>query len=287
MIHIGICGALGRMGQEIERCLKEEQNAASKASGENVARNSSDSKSDKSTTRSSKTSRESTAQSGKASDDNTAVLGFAFDKGANLSKLFEKSSVIIDFSAPSATKTLLEFARTSPKPLVIGTTGLDEKTLELIQNASVAMPVFYATNMSLGVAVLNLLAKQAATLLKGFDIEIVEMHHRHKKDAPSGTAMTLAQSVASARNLDLNKVRVSGRNGLIGERGRDEIAVMSLRGGDIVGKHTIGFYENGEFLELSHTATSRATFAKGAITIAKWLVSQNAGYYTMNDFLRI
>ena len=252
MIHIGICGSLGRMGQEIERCLKDEQ-----------------------------------AHSDKASNESAAVLGFAFDKGANLSELFEKSSVIIDFSAPNATKALLEFARTSPKPLVIGTTGLDEKTLELMQSASVAMPVFYATNMSLGVAVLNLLAKQAATILKGFDIEIVEMHHRHKKDAPSGTAMTLAQSVASARNLDLKKVRVSGRDGLVGERTKDEIAVMSLRGGDIVGKHTIGFYENGEFLELSHTATSRATFAKGAITIAKWLVRQNAGYYTMNDFLRI
>ena len=240
MIHIGICGALGRMGKEIELCLK---------------------------------------------DDKEAILGFAFDKGAKLDELFEKSSVIIDFSVPNATKALLEFARTSPKPLVIGTTGLDEKTLELMQNASVAMPVFYATNMSLGVAVLNHLAKQAATLLKGFDIEITEMHHRHKKDAPSGTAMTLAQNVASARNLDLKKVRVSGRDGIIGERKSDEIAVMSLRGGDIVGKHTIGFYENGEFLELSHTATSRATFAKGAITIAKWLCSQEAGYYTMSDFL--
>ena len=147
------------------------------------------------------------------------------------------------------------------------------------------MPVFYATNMSLGVAVLNLLAKQAATILKGFDIELVEMHHRHKKDAPSGTAMTLAQTLAKARNLDLNKVRVSGRDGLIGERKKDEIAVMSLRGGDIVGKHTVGFYENGEFLELSHSATSRATFAKGAVTVAKWLVSQKNGLYSMNDFL--
>lgn len=240
MIHIGICGALGRMGQEIECVLK---------------------------------------------GDCEADLGFAFDKGAELNELFEKSSVIIDFSAPNATKALLEFARTSPKPLVIGTTGLDEKTLELMQNASVAMPVFYATNMSLGIAVLNLLAKQAATLLKGFDIEIVEMHHRHKKDAPSGTAMTLAQNVAKTRNLDLKSVCVSGREGIIGERKSDEIAVMSLRGGDIVGKHTIGFYENGEFLEISHTATSRTTFAKGAVTIAKWLSRQNAGYYTMNDFL--
>ena len=242
MIKIGICGAKGRMGKEIELCLDS---------------------------------------------DKEASLVCGFDKGGDLSELFKKSSVIIDFSAPACTKDLLNFALNSPKPLLIGTTGLDDTANALMNEASKKMPLFYATNMSLGVAVLNQLAKQAATILKGFDIEITEMHHRHKKDAPSGTAMTLAENVAKARNLELSKVRVSGRDGIVGERTRDEIAVMSLRGGDIVGKHTIGFYENGEFLELSHTATSRTTFAKGAITIAKWLVSQKNGYYTMNDFLRI
>lgn len=266
MIKIGICGSLGRMGQEIKQCLESEAHK--------------DTAQDKGGAQ----SKDSTAQS-KASDENAAVLGFAYDKGGDLGELFKNSSVIIDFSALSATKALLDFALNAPKPLVIGTTGLDESTYALIKKASEKMPVFYATNMSLGVAVLNLLAKQAATLLKGFDIELVEMHHRHKKDAPSGTAMTLAQTLAKARNLDLNKVRVSGRDGLVGERKKDEIAVMSLRGGDIVGKHTVGFYENGEFLELSHTATSRATFAKGAVTVAKWLVSQKNGLYSMNDFL--
>lgn len=266
MIKIGICGSLGRMGQEIRQCLESEAHKDT-AQDKSGAQN-----------------KDSTAQS-KASDENVAVLGFAYDKGGDLGELFKNSSVIIDFSALSATKALLDFALNAPKPLVIGTTGLDESTYALIKKASEKMPVFYATNMSLGVAVLNLLAKQAATILKGFDIELVEMHHRHKKDAPSGTAMTLAQTLAKARNLDLNKVRVSGRDGLIGERGKDEIAVMSLRGGDIVGKHTVGFYENGEFLELSHTATSRATFAKGAVTVAKWLVSQKNGLYSMNDFL--
>ena len=266
MIKIGICGSLGRMGQEIKQCLESEAHK--------------DTAQDKGGAQ----SKDSTAQS-KASDENAAVLGFAYDKGGDLGELFKNSSVIIDFSALSATKALLDFALNAPKPLVIGTTGLDESTYALIKKASEKMPVFYATNMSLGVAVLNLLAKQAATILKGFDIELVEMHHRHKKDAPSGTAMTLAQTLAKARNLDLNKVRVSGRDGLVGERKKDEIAVMSLRGGDIVGKHTVGFYENGEFLELSHTATSRATFAKGAVTVAKWLVSQKNGLYSMNDFL--
>lgn len=214
-------------------------------------------------------------------------FGYAFDKGGNLEALFQKSDVIIDFSSPNGTKTLLEYARTSPKALIIGTTGLDEELFSLMQRASETMSIFYASNMSLGIAVLTHLSKLAALMLKDFDIEILEMHHRHKKDAPSGTAMSLARAVAEARNLDLNKVRVSGRDGLIGERSKDEIAVMSLRGGDIVGSHRVGFYENGEFIELHHTATSRATFAKGALKIAAWLVKQEKGFYGINDFLGI
>lgn len=205
--------------------------------------------------------------------------------GSDFKALFENSAVIIDFSSPKGTKSLLEFAANSPKPLVIGTTGLDDATNALMHELSAKMPIFYATNMSLGVALLNRLVFEAASILKGFDIEILEMHHRHKKDAPSGTAMSLAQNAAKARNLELSKVRVSGRDGIVGQRSENEIAVMSLRGGDIVGRHVVGFYEDGEFLELAHTATSRATFAKGAVKIAKWLVSREAGLYAMSDFL--
>lgn len=214
-------------------------------------------------------------------------LACSFDRGGDLQTLFQNCDIIIDFSSPFGTKTLLEYARTSPKALIIGTTGLDEELFSLMQRTSETMSVFYASNMSLGIAVLTHLSKLAATMLKGFDIEIFEMHHRHKKDAPSGTATSLAKAVAEARNLDLNKVRVSGRDGFIGERSKDEIAVMSLRGGDIVGKHSVGFYENGEFIELHHTATSRATFAKGALKIATWLVKQKKGLYGINDFLGI
>jgi 4-hydroxy-tetrahydrodipicolinate reductase len=113
------------------------------------------------------------------------------------------------------------------------------------------------------------------------------MHHRHKKDAPSGTALTLAESAAAGRNLDLDKVRVSGRDGNIGERSSDEIAVMALRGGDIVGRHTVGFYNDGEFIELNHTATSRNTFSKGAIRAAKWLADKEAGLYSIADCLEL
>ena len=209
-----------------------------------------------------------------------------FDKNSsNLEDFFKSSDVVIDFSMPEGTKALLEFAKKNPKPLCIGTTGLSKGELNLMKEISKNMPILYATNMSLGVAVLNKLAFLASKALSGFDAEILEMHHRYKKDAPSGTALTLAENVAIARNLDLHKVRVSGRDGIIGQRSKDEIAVMSLRGGDIVGRHTAGFYGNGEFIELNHTATSRATFANEAIKAAIWLSSQKNGLYDINDCL--
>ncbi len=197
------------------------------------------------------------------------------------------SELIIDFSTPEATQHLLEAALKNPTPLVIGTTGFNVHQMNLLKESSEKMPILYATNMSLGVALLNKLVYMASATLKGFDIEIVEQHHRHKKDAPSGTALTLAESAASARHLNLDDVRVSGRNGIIGERSRDEIAVMALRGGDIVGRHTVGFYNDGEFIELNHTATSRNTFSKGAIRAAKWLQSQSNGLYAISDCLEL
>ena len=139
----------------------------------------------------------------------------------------------------------------------------------------------------MGVALLNSLVETASAKLREFDIEIVEMHHRHKKDAPSGTALTLAESAARGRDLDLDAVRISGRDGNIGARTKDEIAVMALRGGDIVGEHVVGFYNDGEFLRLSHTATSRDTFAKGAIKAAIWLAGQKPGLYKIKDCLGI
>ncbi len=200
--------------------------------------------------------------------------------------LLDNSDVVIDFSLPVGTENLLETALDGhPAALVIGTTGLSAHQFNLMQTASQNMPILYATNMSLGVAVLNKIVYMVSKTLANFDIEIVEQHHRYKKDAPSGTALTLAKSAADARGLDIDKVRVSGRNGEIGERTKDEIAVMALRGGDIVGRHTVGFYNDGEFLELNHTATSRDTFAKGAIRAAKWLVSKENGLYSINDCL--
>lgn len=205
----------------------------------------------------------------------------------DMNVLFDESDVIIDFSAPVATEELLNCVveNGKRKPLVIATTGLSKHQQNLLLEASKLVPILYSTNMSLGVAVLNKLVALASKTLRDFDIEIVEQHHRYKVDSPSGTALTLAEYAANARDLDLNSVRVSGRDGQIGARSKDEIAVMALRGGDIVGRHTVGFYNDGEFLELNHTATARNTFSKGAIKVAKWLVSKEAGLYSINDAL--
>lgn len=205
----------------------------------------------------------------------------------SMKALLEACDVVIDFSAPAATQALCEEALNNPTPLVIATTGFTEHQQNLLTEASKEMPVLYSSNMSAGIALLKQLVEKVASTLTDFDIEIVEQHHRHKVDSPSGTALTLGEFAAKGRGLDLDAVRVSGRDGQIGARTKDEIAVMALRGGDIVGRHTVGFYNDGEFLELNHTATSRETFSKGAIRAAAWLVDQKSGFYTINDCLGI
>ncbi len=199
----------------------------------------------------------------------------------------ENCDVVIDFSAPVATQALLEAALENPTPLVIATTGFNEHQQNLLAEASKEMAVLYSSNMSAGIALLKQLVEQVSATLKDFDIEIVEQHHRHKVDSPSGTALTLGEFAAKGRGLDLDAVRISGRDGQIGARTKDEIAVMALRGGDIVGRHTVGFYNDGEFLELNHTATSRQTFSKGAIRAASWIVGKPSGLYSINDCLGI
>ena len=253
MVKIGIHGASGKMGRMIIECLKNEPNAALSAAY------------------------------------TIEPLDFALPDGVVLTDkfdvLFANCDVVIDFTIKDGAINLLNYARTDPKPLVIGTTGLGEDGASLLKLASAAMPILYATNMSLGVAVLNRLAALASKALHEFDAEIVEQHHRHKKDAPSGTALTLGERVAVARGLNLKDVLVTGRDGMVGARSKDEIAILAVRGGDVVGRHTVGFYNEGEFIELNHTATSRATFAKGAIKAAIWVAGQGSGLYGIDDCL--
>ena len=253
MVKIGIHGASGKMGRMIIECLKNEPGAKLSAAY------------------------------------TIEPLDFALPDGVILTdkfdELFANCDVVIDFTIKEGTINLLNYARTDSKPLVIGTTGLGEDGANLLKLASAAMPILYATNMSLGVAVLNRLAALASKALREFDAEIVEQHHRHKKDAPSGTALTLGERVAAARGLNLKDVLVTGRDGLVGARSKDEIAILAVRGGDVVGRHTVGFYNDGEFIELNHTATSRATFAKGAIKAAIWIAGQQSGLYGIDDCL--
>ncbi len=233
----------------------------------------------------------------KNSDDTLGAVMFEgkqtieFDKDTIITNdaktLLENCEVVIDFSAPIATQKLLEAALEIPKPLVIATTGLNDHQQNLMIEVSKKAPVLYATNMSLGVAILNKLVEMVSAKLKDFDIEIVEQHHRYKVDAPSGTALTLAEHAARARGLNLKDVIVTGRSGHVGARTKDEIGVFAVRGGDVVGRHTVGFYNEGEFLELNHTATSRETFARGALKVSKWLVNQQPSLYSIHDALGI
>lgn len=218
-------------------------------------------------------------------ETNKACLGACFDLGGDLKEFFKNSDVIIDFSQPKGTKELAKYASLNPLPLVVGTTGLDEDTLEMLKELSCKVPVLYSSNMSLGMAVLNRLCEQAAKVLRDFDVELVELHHKHKVDAPSGSAMTLASNIAKARGLELEKVRVSKRDGFVGERKVDEIGVMSLRGGSEAGRHTVGLYSDTEYLELTHNASKRELFASGALKAALWLSKQKKGMYSINDCL--
>jgi 4-hydroxy-tetrahydrodipicolinate reductase len=196
------------------------------------------------------------------------------------------ADVIIDFSSAAATSPLLAACRTAGKPLVLGTTGHDAVQHAAIAEAAREIGVVFAANFSAGVNALFWLTREAARILgPAFDLEIVEMHHRLKKDAPSGTARRLAEILAAARALDYAQDTVHGRHGLIGERGPQEIGIHAIRGGDIVGEHTVLFAGPGERLELTHRASSRETFAAGALRAADWLKGRPAGLYDMEDVL--
>ncbi len=206
---------------------------------------------------------------------------------SNLEEVLAKGDVIIDFTFHTASVNHLKIAKEHNKPVVIGTTGFTPEEMAEIKGMADQVRCVLSPNMSVGVNLLFKLVPQVAKVLgEDYDIEIVEMHHRLKKDAPSGTAMKLAQLVAEAIGRDLEKVGVYGRKGLIGERKKEEIAVLALRGGDVVGEHTVYFAGLGERIEITHRASSRETFARGALRAAKWIVKQERnGIYDMLDVL--
>lgn len=204
----------------------------------------------------------------------------------DLSHVVDHFDVAIDFSAPAATAAHLAQCRKAGKSIVIGTTGLSEEQRAEVYAAAKEIPVVYSGNYSIGVNVtLKLLQMAAATLGDTVDVEIIEAHHRHKVDAPSGTALMMGEAVAAALGRDLNEVGVFARHGHTGARDRQTIGFQSIRGGDIVGDHNVMFLGEGERVEIRHVATNRMNFANGAVRAAIWLANRPAGLYNMQDVL--
>lgn len=196
-----------------------------------------------------------------------------------------EADVVIDFSLPKALPRLFERLEQTPRALVLATTGLDQGLSARLEALGSKLPFVAAPNYSLGVAVLYYLAEKASALLPDFDLEIIEMHHRHKVDAPSGTALGLLDAAARGRGLDGRKHAVYGRQGHTGARTDQEIGVMTLRGGEVIGDHTLLLAGSAERLELTHRANDRALFAHGALRAARFLVGQAPGRYGMPQVL--
>lgn len=194
------------------------------------------------------------------------------------------ADAVIDFSSPEACVAAAREAAERGLPFVSGTTGLGDADFAALREAAGRIPLLHAPNMSVGIQLLLRLVEEAARALgPGFDVEITEAHHRHKKDAPSGTALRLAETVAAALGRDLAEEARYGREGMVGARTAEEIGILALRGGDVVGEHTVHFFGEGERIELTHRASSRAAFATGALRAAKWIVGKAPGLYGMRD----
>ncbi len=206
----------------------------------------------------------------------------------DLSALLDRAEVVVDFSAPEATLDHLRIVAQHKRAMVIGTTGFSASELEELKSLARQVPCVCSPNMSVGVNLIyKVISEMAKTLGDDYDIEVIEAHHRLKKDAPSGTALKIAEVLAKAVSRDLNQVAVYARKGLIGERKKKEIGIQTIRAGDIVGDHTILFGGMGERIEVTHRASSRDTFAIGALRAARWVVRQPPGLYDMMDVLSL
>ena len=258
-IFVGVNGACGRMGQRVIHCLHVEADMKVGAAIESP----------------------NNTQSG---NDIGAVCGLG-NLGVIVSdKLPEKLDVVIDFSLPEATISIVDRCVERKIPIVIATTGNTPEQLAHIEKAAGAIPILKAANLSLVVNLLFKLAKEAGRALKGkdFDVEIIEHHHRFKADSPSGTALRFAEIIEKEMNLTHRRF---GREGIVGERPRHELGLHAIRGGDNVGEHTIIFTTIGETLELVHRSSSRDSYAKGAVAAARFLVGKSPGMYAMADVL--
>ena len=212
--------------------------------------------------------------------------GSIFNRGDDIKRVLKDFDVLIDFTRPEATLDALSICQSAGKAMVIGTTGFSDDALKVIDQASSDIPIVFAPNMSVGVNLtLKLLETTAKVIGTDSNIEIVEAHHRHKVDAPSGTALKMGEVIANALGRDLSECAVYGREGKEGPRDRQTIGFSSIRGGDVVGEHTVTFFMEGERVEITHKASSRMTYANGAVKASQWLTNQPNGLYSMQDVL--
>jgi len=219
-------------------------------------------------------------------DDPAVTVAAEIDHGDDFLTALPGCDAVIDFSHPSLTEGIAKACAQAGKWLVIGTTGHSDAQVAAIREAAKAIPVVFAPNFSVGVNTLFWLTRKAAEILgPDFDLEVVEMHHRLKKDSPSGTAKRLAEILAEVRDLEYNRDVRHGREGIVGERTRTEIGMHAVRGGDVVGDHTVIYANIGERVELTHKASSRDTFARGSVRAVKWAATRPAGLYDMQDVL--
>ncbi|CAH0541270.1 4-hydroxy-tetrahydrodipicolinate reductase [Vibrio marisflavi] len=264
MVRIAIAGAAGRMGRNLVKATLLNQNAQMGAGSERPG------------------SSLVGVDIGELCNEGKLDITLVED----LNQAIEDFDVLVDFTAPVSTLANIELCKAHDKKIVIGTTGFSEQEKQLIDEAAEQIPVIMAPNYSVGVNLVFKLLEKAAKVMGDYcDIEVVEAHHRHKVDAPSGTAIGMGEAIADAMGNKLSDVAVYAREGITGERTKDEIGFATIRAGDIVGEHTAMFADIGERVEITHKATDRMTFANGAVKAAVWLNDRNPGFYTMTDVL--
>lgn len=264
MIRVAIAGAAGRMGRNLVDVCSHSENVRCTVASEQI----------------------NSPFVGMDAGELAGVGGLQVKIATDLLPLAEHFDVLIDFTRPAATLDHLVLCRKLGKAMVIGTTGFSAEQKMEIFHAADYIPIVFAPNMSVGVNLCFKLLDMAARVLgDSVDIEVMEAHHRHKVDAPSGTALAMGQVVAKALGRDLEQCAVYGREGVTGERDRSTIGFATVRAGDIVGEHTVLFADVGERIEITHRASSRMTFAKGAVRAAAWLAGREPGLFDMQDVL--
>ena len=264
MTKIAVTGAAGRMGRTLIEAI---QNAEGLSLGAAIERSGS-------------------SLLGADAGELIGVGAIGVELVDDLSKVVSQFDVLIDFTSPESTLNNVAFCREHAKKMVIGTTGLNDGQKAQLEDAGQDIAIMFASNMSVGVTLcLQLLETAARVMGDDVDIEIIEAHHRHKVDAPSGTALTMGEVIADTLGRDLKECAVYGREGQTGARDRKTIGFETIRGGDIVGEHTVMFIADGERVEVTHKATSRMNFARGAMRATQWLLEQPKGLFSMRDVL--